>query len=299
MSLFKPATAKGRKGKILLYGPPDCGKTVAALTGERCAVIDGERGTILYADQVNVKPFQVTYTTDPDVLMNAINEIKEDNGRNFSTLVIDPITVFIDKMKGTHIQTVRFGMSLRYDQRAEINERMKPIYTALADLPVHLICTARQVIDYEVSGKSLIKSGVKPDIDRSGEYLFDYIIRIDETHAGHFEKHRGLVNPPSILKRVTWEALRPYIEAPEETPVQPPAVSDEQLAAMKEFFAGAKEMGLTREDWLDALGVNSFAEFGDWTDAATTAKARKAGNNFKAARLLNMGNSNAQQDATN
>ncbi|MBK9122782.1 MAG: ATP-binding protein [Chloroflexi bacterium] len=176
----KPLPARhpvAKKLKVLLYGPSGCGKTTAALTFPRCAVIDTEGGTDLYAGRPGIAPFHGLRVKTASEVEQALTFIEQDRGKTFDTLVIDPVTVIYDVAKAAAERASKNG-DMSYREWASVNNKMKALYTRLTNLPVHVVATAREAVEYEGSGTSLRKVGVKPDADKALVYVFDFVVRL-------------------------------------------------------------------------------------------------------------------------
>lgn len=204
---FQPATKVSKRLKVLLYGGSGTGKTVAGLSFPRPAVIDSENGTDLYAGRDGVPAFSVWRIKTFQELEKAIEFIKGDNGKTFDTLVIDSISVFYDVQKEAASKTsTSKDNELGYREWAKINNRMVYLYNALTNLPVHVVCVAREAIEYETKGGNLTKVGTKPDADKRLVYMFDFIVRMTGDHGGDVIKSRG-ASQLKHLPQVNWQAF--------------------------------------------------------------------------------------------
>lgn len=206
---FKPAVAVQKKLKVLLYGAPGTGKTVAALSWPKPAVVDAESSTDMYRGRPGFN-FTVIDTKNISDLENAIKFVREDGGRSIETLVIDPITVFYDVLKEATARTAKNG-ELGFREWAKINNRMKAVYNSLTNLPVHVVVIARESTEYETVGGELRKTGQKADADKSLSYVFDFVVRMNPDHSGMVLKSRGtdLMGEKSTIKKVGWAAFEP------------------------------------------------------------------------------------------
>lgn len=278
---FQLATPVAKKLKVLLYGPSGCGKTTAALTFPRCAVIDTEGGTDLYAGRPGIAPFHVLRVKTASEVEQALTFIEQDRGKTFDTLVIDPVTVIYDVAKSAAERASKSG-DMSYREWASVNNKMKALYTRLTNLPVHVVATAREAVEYEGSGTSLRKVGVKPDADKALVYVFDFVVRLTADRVGLVEKSRGLeLAQGGRVERVTWSAFAPAAEAftagesltyqSEGDAAAREAESLADKAVAQDFYDHWSGQGLTSADMLKALNVDRF---GEWT--AGRAAADKA-----------------------
>lgn len=282
---FVLATPVSKKLKVLLYGASGTGKTLAALTFPRPALIDSENGADLYAGRPGVQPFHILRTKTLEGLEDAIAFIRADNGQTFETLIIDPLTVFYDVLKTTYIkQQEAKGKDMTYQQWSKINNRMKAVYNALTMLPVHVVVIAREAIEYEGEGSSLRRVGLKPDVDKAAEYMFDFTVRIDDSHVGHIEKSRGYKMPLTI-QTVNWAAFEPAANSFVEGDTAPALPTEDEAADMeteaeerrnhpgltsaeaKRVVEYASGFGFTVGEVRDALGCTSI----EWTQGVIAA----------------------------
>lgn len=202
---FKPAAKVAKKLKVLIYGASGSGKTRAALTFPRPAVIDTENGTDLYAGRPGVPEFSVLRAKTLSEVESAVAFIREDNGKTFDTLIIDAITVLYDVQKDAASKTGKDGeMNPRLWNR--INGRMVALYNNLTNLPVHVVVIARESELYEGEGLNLKRTGTKPDADKKVAYMFDFVVRMKMDHSGEIIKSRGVNVSPS-MPAVNWQAF--------------------------------------------------------------------------------------------
>jgi hypothetical protein len=140
-------------------------------------------------------------------LEDAITFIREDGGKTFETLVIDPITVFYDVLKDA-MSRMREAQKkeMTYREWAKINGKMRSLYERLTGLPVHVIVIAREATEYEGTGDSLKRVGNKPDADKALMYMFDYSVKFNDDHSGVVKKSRGF-NIGNTLDKVGWSVF--------------------------------------------------------------------------------------------
>lgn len=203
---FQPAAKVAKKLKILIYGASGVGKTLAALTFPRPAVIDTEGGTDLYAAREGIPAFSVLRAKSLTDVESAIKFIQADNGKTFETLVIDAITVLYDVQKDAAGKAAKKEDEMTPRDWNKVNKRMVNLYNALTNLPVHVVVVAREAELYEGEGLNLKRVGFKPDMDKKGVYIFDFIVRMTKDRSGEIIKSRG-ANVSNTMKTVNWAAF--------------------------------------------------------------------------------------------
>lgn len=296
---FATATPIAKKIKVLLYGASGSGKTLAALSFPRVALIDAEGGADLYAGRPDVPAFAILRTKTVTELEQAIAFIREDGGKAFDTLVIDPITVIYDVLKEATAKTAKNG-EIGFREWAKINSRMKSIYNSLTNLPVHVVVIAREATEYETSGGDLRKTGTKADADKAAPYVFDFVVKLNPDHSGAVIKSRGiLVGDGGRVGSVNWKLFEPAANA--YTNGKTITYTDEADAATEQadewnadvaaaFTTHWRAQSVTDQGLLDALGVSRL---GEWTKGRAAAdKAVQVWLTGKAAPPTTNGNGN-------
>ncbi len=216
MSRFKKAEESEIRLKALIYGPAGCGKTVTALQFPSPFVIDGEKGTMLYGKDFS---FEVDDTSNINHLMEDINELIDNPGMA-KTLVVDPITVFMDNLlidfsKKLKLKKGNPDYELQPADHAPLKQRRKEIIQRMLSLDLNLVCTARIKQKYRQDGKNfMIPDGFEPDVPKEIPYMFDTIIRIDvmpdgKTRMAYCEKDRTNTLPQEF--EFTYDAMMGYL----------------------------------------------------------------------------------------
>lgn len=269
-----------KKIKVLLYGPAGSGKTLAALSFPRVLIVDAESGADMYPGRPGIAQFHRARCKTLADLDEVIDSIKADNGKTWDTLVIDPVTVFFDVAK--NIATKNNVKDLGYRERAIVNSHMASLYTKLTNLPVHVVLTAYEAIEYEGDGNNLRKVGVKPDVDKKVRHAVSIVVRMNQDHSGIVEKCRGVVlGENSRLPVVRWADFEPvanlYVEgeqAPEEESEEEAATRANDDMSVREvaeaFYTECIDRGLTKTNILAALG--NISRWSDWTTGRIKAK---------------------------
>lgn len=247
--MFQKATPVSKKLKILLYGASGTGKTLAALSFPRPAVVDAENGTDLYAGRKGIPEFSVLRIKTFEELQKAISYIQADKGKSFDTLVIDSVSVFYDVQKEAAAKTSKDN-ELGYREWAKINNRMVYLYNTLTNLPVHIVCIAREAVEYETKAGQLTKTGTKPDADKRLVYMFDFIIRMNDDHSGTVVKSRGAGNIKT-MPQVNWQAFAKIADMFIDG--QPVMAQDEEEAAARDSVAFADVPSNNTPKWWSDL----------------------------------------------
>lgn len=291
---FQPATAVAKKLKVLIYGASGTGKTIAALSFPRPAVVDTEGGTDLYAGRAGIPAFSVLRAKSLSDVEAAIKFIQADNGKTFETLVIDAITVLYDVQKDAAARSNLKDGEMNPRLWNRVNGRMVALYNALTNLPVHVVVIARESELYEGEGLNLKRTGVKPDGDKKMTYMFDFVVRLKMDHSGEIIKSRG-VNVGNTMPTVNWAAFEKiaglftqgthaqalsddsaaetdaaaYADAP-ASPRGPAAPQDQfkDRALVQTFVDAWRDEGMENSDILAALKVNRLSE---WDGGLTAA----------------------------
>jgi hypothetical protein len=203
---FQPAAKVAKKLKILIYGASGVGKTLAALTFPRPAVIDTEGGTDLYAGRDGIPTFSVLHAKSLTDVEAAIKFIQADSGKTFETLIIDAITVLYDVQKDAAGKAAKKEDEMTPRDWNKVNKRMVNLYNALTNLPCHVVVIAREAELYEGEGLNLKRVGFKADMDKKGVYIFDFIVRMKADRSGEVIKSRG-VSLGKTIPAVNWETF--------------------------------------------------------------------------------------------
>lgn len=268
-----------KKLKILFYGASGSGKTLAALSFPRVLLVDAESGADLYAGRPGIAPFHRVRIKTISELQEVLRAVEADAGKQWDTLVIDPISVFYDVEK--NVASSNNTRDMDYRGWAKINNRMGSLYNMLTGLNVHVVLIARESIEYEGNGSNLKKVGVKPDADKKLVYSMDFVLRLTETHSAQVEKSRGVVlGKGGNLESVSWSDFKDvaqlYVQGERQQ------YTDEEEAARleadnlanddvrKEFTEAWVKQGLTHGNILTALKVTRL---GEWPHGRAKADA--------------------------
>ncbi len=292
---FQRAAATAAPLTILLYGVYGSGKTRAALTFPRVAMVDTEGGSKRYRGHPDVPPFAVLDAKTLADMKLILAFIQEDRGKTYDTLVIDTVTVLYDVEKAA--LTNNHQKDMTFKDWAKLNSRMKAFYHELEHLPVHVVVVARQSTEYDGSATELRRIGQKPDSDKALPYTFDFIIRMQADLSGVVEKSRGVAlgndfaagggqyplrgQNQGLLPSVNWSVFEPVASAYQRgshIATESEAEAAEREAdmtwdddAMTEFAQYWHGQGITNGPLLKALGVKGLREWRRGRKAADEA----------------------------
>lgn len=267
---FSQATATAAPLTILLYGVYGSGKTRAALTFPRVALVDTEGGSKRYRGHPDIPDFGVLDAKTLSDMKPILDFIRQDNGKTYDTLVVDTVTALYDVEKAA--LTNNHAKDMTFKDWAKLNSRMKAFYHELEHLPVHVVVISRQSTEYDGSANELKRIGQKPDADKALPYTFDFIIRMQADLSGIVEKSRGTaLGNQDVLKAVNWSVFEPVANA-YQTGSKVEGESEAEAAereadmtwdddAISEFVAHWRSFSITNEPLLNALGVKGLREW--------------------------------------
>jgi DNA polymerase III delta prime subunit len=190
---FQKATKENIKLKMVLYGPPGCGKTYTALQlasclGKRIGLIDSEHGSSRkYANLFNFDVLELS-KFGPSQYYNAI-ESAEESG--FDYLIIDSLS------HAWYAELDAVGSDVRNWSKIRPIERQ--LWDKIISSSCHIIATMRSKIEYdfntvEVGGKQKITSvrkiGTSPIQKEGSEYELDICGLLDDQNTLMISKSR-------------------------------------------------------------------------------------------------------------
>ena len=190
---FQKATKENIKLKMVLYGPPGCGKTYTALQlasclGKRIGLIDSEHGSSRkYANLFNFDVLELS-KFGPSQYYNAI-ESAEESG--FDYLIIDSLS------HAWYAELDAVGSDVRNWSKIRPIERQ--LWDKIISSSCHIIATMRSKIEYdfntvEVGGKQKITSvrkiGTAPIQKEGSEYELDICGLLDDQNTLMISKSR-------------------------------------------------------------------------------------------------------------
>ncbi|MDX2256537.1 MAG: ATP-binding protein [Pseudanabaenaceae cyanobacterium bins.39] len=190
---FQQATKENIKLRMVLYGPPGCGKTytalqIATILGKKVGLIDTEYGSSRkYAKLFNFQVLELS-KFGPSQYYNAI-ESAEESG--FDYLVIDSLS------HAWYAELDAVGSDVR--NWAKVRPIERQLWDKIISSRCHIIATMRSKIEYdygitEVNGKQKITSvrkiGTAPIQKEGSEYELDICGLLDDQNTLTISKSR-------------------------------------------------------------------------------------------------------------
>lgn len=290
---FTPAAAVAKKLKLMLVGDSSTGKTIAAMSFNRCgrvAYIDTERSTDLYLAEFGDN-IDILRTSNLSTIEETMKFIKADGGKTYAVLVIDSITPIYQTLVEAEMKRIEAKPSSRENSYTNANKRIRYLYNDLVDLPVHVVVTARLTDKYKSNpGGYFEVVGTKPDTSKDIPFSFDFIIEMAADYKGKVTKQRLMRDKLKVsLDKVDWEVFAPIalrieqgeqLSTPndreevdklaEETtsqnkPVKPGPRNFTNKAAIKGWWNGKMAQKLDPEFIKATLGVTELTKLGTMT----------------------------------
>jgi len=224
MSIFKKASKKQQKLRLLLEGASGSGKTYSALIlaqtlGKKIAVIDTEKGSAsLYDKLVDFDVCELNPPFTPEMYINAITEAEK---QGYDVLIIDSITHEWSGKGGC--LDIQSGLGGRYQDWAKVTPRHNAFIDKLLRANMHIIATARTKSDYETTTQSngkikVEKVGLKTEQRDGLDFEFTLVFRLNENHIASATKDRTSLffNREGIIDSATGEELLNWLNEGEE-----------------------------------------------------------------------------------
>lgn len=231
---FKPVQVATRHAKVLLIGEAGVGKTHAALTFPKPAMIDAEGSADWFADRFG--SFPVVATKSYADVTELLRQVRAGD--------VPCETVIIDSLTSIYNGLVNAATEARLKEKYPSDDlrpldwgRIKRKFSALLDelyykLPVNVVCIGWIKPEYAkpgdmvkgqaVKANDLIKVGEVFDGDKKTAYAFDFVIKIDgndgkRTRATVIKSRSGKLTAGQVINDFSWatlEALLPKGAAP-------------------------------------------------------------------------------------
>lgn len=214
--------------KVMAWGEPGAGKTRFALTFPAPLVIDLERGSEWYADESDFLVATPSAEMPPARLVKEVlGEVMAGAYPDRKTLVIDPITDYLDALEANLIEAQRRnGINLddlkglaRAKAYAQIRDGIRERLDLLVRVPMHVVLVARAK---NVWGKN--DDGKMAPVERTYdakdivEYLCDVVLHLDRPGRAVVRKSR-IAALPEILERPGFSVIAERLyRKPDEKP---------------------------------------------------------------------------------
>lgn len=185
-SWFKPPEASKRRNKILIYGAPGTGKSLAALSFPKASYIDNHGSVEKY--QIAYPDHRFASLVRPDDTMAAVAELLQFPGDR-CTCVLDDMTVFWERLqakweklflsrlpssKGHHAEFYTFQPSDWQFPKREL----RTLVRRLLLLDMNVIVIARAAKEYAGEGGEFMKViGETFSGEKNLPYEFDYVFQ--------------------------------------------------------------------------------------------------------------------------
>ena len=124
--------------KLLMYGHAGVGKTLAAVQMPRPYVIDCERGTDYYGQQIDASGGRVFQTVEMAEVIREVRSLLSEQ-HDYRTLVIDPVTPAYQDLLDVCEKQVGTQWGRHY---GAANQQMKRLADLLMSLDMNVIVTA-------------------------------------------------------------------------------------------------------------------------------------------------------------
>jgi hypothetical protein len=198
--MFKKASKKQVKLRLLIEGASGSGKTYSALTlasgmGGKVAVIDTEKGSAsLYSSQFDFDVLELSAPYSPERYIEAI---KAAESEGYDVIVVDSISQEWSGAGGCiELQNSLGG---RYQDWAKITPRHNKFIESILQSSSHVIATARAKADY-----AMVQDGNKAKVSKLGtkteqrdglDFEFTTVLRLNQNNIFEASKDRtGLFN---------------------------------------------------------------------------------------------------------
>lgn len=249
--------------KVLLYGNPGAGKTMAAIQFPKPYVIDTEGSTDKrqYVDAIKKSEGSVFVTQDFDELMKEIKALLTEK-HDYKTLVIDSLTILYNDLLDKAEKKVGSDFGRHYN---EANKKMKSLINFLFRMDLNVIITAHSKNEY---GQNMSIMGQTFDCYKKLDYLFDLVFEVQKRG----DKHIGIVKKSRIESFPDSEnfpfnyveiAKRYGAEIMERDVIYEKLATNEQVNRLKELIEIYKEPEEITEKWLAKANAESFEDMNE------------------------------------
>lgn len=194
--MFKKATKKKQKLRLLLEAAAGAGKTYSALLiakglGHKIAVIDTEKGSAsLYDKLVDFDVCELNPPYSPNNYIQAINEAEK---AGYDVLIIDSISHEWSGKGGCLEMQQKLGG--RFQDWAQVTPQHTKFIEAILQSNMHIVATARTKSDWamDVNERGKIaptKVGLKTEQRDGLDFEFTTVFRLNQNHIASASKDR-------------------------------------------------------------------------------------------------------------
>jgi hypothetical protein len=234
-SMFRPFEEVRVPLKLLVYGDPGTEKTRRALQMPRPVyVIDMENGASCYASLIEPGQGYYLATKSHAELSQALEELMAMPPEQIGTLVIDPISVVWESIKGGHIERmVRKKRCAPEDVFFDVGTwgKLKRTYgdlmTRILNAPFHVVMTARGKEKIDERGNNL---GYGYEGEKTTMFLANVVLECHSDYDVVIKDRTGTFRERTRRPRV------PYTEFLPQTGNQTVSIETESEAAEKDAY---------------------------------------------------------------
>ena len=247
--MFKKASKKQQKLRLLLEGASGSGKTYSALIiaetlanslNKRVAFIDTEYGSAsLYADRFDFDSLELTPPFTPEKYVTAIKEAA--SCEEYGVLVIDSISHEWSGQGGCLDIQAQLGGT--FNDWKKVTPRHQNFINAILEANIHIIGCARTKSDYVMEeginskGKATtkpVKVGTKTEQREGLEFEFTTIFRLNQNHVASVSKDRTSIfeNQDAVITEETALKFLEWLNNGEEVEEVKNTEDEEEMFAM-------------------------------------------------------------------
>lgn len=242
--LARKATLADARVKVFAWGETGTGKSRLGLSFPKPLVCDLEKSTGLYAGEFDFLVAEPTPKLKAHQVVNGIVEQLRAGmyDGQVETLVIDPITDYLDALEAALIDRLR-ERGVNLDQLSglkksaaysEINDGIRANLDKILALPLHVVfvCRAKNLWGKNAEGRMDV-IGRQPDCREITPYLSDIVLKMERDGTAVVEKSRlGALG--ERIQALSYQHIRQAIQAAQkdkatETPVAKPATENKLI----------------------------------------------------------------------
>ena len=273
----RPLKTNAQRLKLLMFGPPGCGKTTAAIQMPRPYILDMERGCVHYKGLIDKAGGVVVPAEDendpsskPSKPPPSYNEVVSEihalmtEDHPYQTLVIDPVTPLYDQLLTDAEKKVGRDWGVHYQDAAK---KMKRLMNLILGLDMNVIMTAHSKNEY---GDALKVIGQTFDGWKNLPYIFDLVLRLrqvsPQVREAEVIKTRISQFPSGDQFAWSYEAIadRYGVDVLERKSAKLDLATDEHVIQFNDLFAKLEETEIERLGIKKALrGVADIADLED------------------------------------